>query len=256
MTYLKSIKNMRDIGGLRAENGSRIRANCFLRGGSLAHLTPEDAEMLTHNYGVKYIVDLRTDDEAKKEPDVVPDGVEYLRLPLREDVFDMVERKEGESKWDFIKRIPTMPEIYKMMVTKESSVEALRKTFEVICNDVKPKNAIYVHCSEGKDRTEIVMGLLEYLLGVDEKTIEADYLVSNKAFAGRNRRLNFWLGIKFHHNDFFSEFRKMYEADSSMLAGAKEEIENTYGSMESFYRNTLGISEEMEAELKRRVLQN
>lgn len=255
MTYLKSIKNMRDLAGMKTRDGHRIKSGCILRGGSLSRLSPEDSELLVKNYGVKIIFDLRLEDEVAKEPDRVPDGVRYYNFPLREDVRDMAEHKEGDSRWDFIKRIPSMPQIYRMMVTKDTSVDALRKMFQIICDEVRPGHAVYIHCSEGKDRTEIVVGLLEYLLGVDEKTIEADYLVSNKAFKRRNRFLNFWLGLRFHHNDFFKEFKKMYEADSSMLAGTKEEIETTYGSMENFFRDTLGVTEEKEALLKQRVLQ-
>lgn len=255
-TYIKSVKNLRDLGGMKTRDGHRIKNACFVRGGSLNRLTPEDAERLTKRYGVAVIFDLRIEDEVTKEPDIVPDGVKYYNLRLREDVRDMVKQQEGEKKKDILKRIPSMPQIYRMMVTNEASVAALKQIFQTICSEVKPGHSVYVHCSEGKDRTEIVMGLIEYLLGVDEKTIEADYLVSNKAFTLRNNFLDFWLRIRYLNSDFFKEFRKMYHADSSMLIGAKEEIESTYGSMENFFRDTLGVTAEQEAALKARVLQD
>ncbi len=253
---LKSVKNVRDIGGLPTADGRKIKDRCVLRGGSLHQLSKEDEAVLKEEYGLKYIIDLRVDDEAKKEPDRIPTGVHYYRIPLREDVRDMVPRNKGERTIDYLKRMPSMPEIYLRMVSHPDSLEALRKSFRIINRDVTQGRSVYIHCSEGKDRTGVILALLEIMLGVEILDIEEDYLLSNEAFEKRNKALYAGLSVLFRDADFSKEFRKMYQADSTMLEGVFEKIEADYGSFEAFFAQELDMTEEKIGSLKDRLLED
>ena len=55
----------------------------------------------------------------------------------------------------------------------------IKEFFELLDNE--DKYPMYIHCSEGKDRTGCLAYLVEALMGEDEDTLYRDYLFSNLA---------------------------------------------------------------------------
>ena len=79
---LEGAPNFRDLGGLPAADGRRVQSGRLLRCGHLGHITPSDADKLLHDYHLKTVIDMRTENEISRRPDTVLDGVEYLRCPI------------------------------------------------------------------------------------------------------------------------------------------------------------------------------
>ncbi len=247
--------NTRDLGGLPTNTGKHIRPKAFLRAASLYQLVPSDAEKLREEYCVAYDIDLRIDKELSRRPDTPIDGVAYRHFQLREDVMENFDRKTGETIGKMVERMPTMPQLYLNMVTKENSLEALRNVFRLFFEEVVPgEKAALFHCSEGKDRTGIIAALLEDLVGVPRDIILEDYMLSNAAFDKRNRR--YYRGTRLVMNKRRADtFRLMYEANESMLEDMFAYLEETYGGTEGFFRDALGFRQAEIDAFKKKVLE-
>lgn len=235
--------NTRDLGGMPAEGGKVIRPQTFLRAASLYQLVPSDGEKLVRDFKVAYDIDLRIDKELNRKPDAPIPGVEYRHYELREDV--MVH----------FPNIPTMPQMYLNMVSKENSLEALRNIFGLFMNEVVPgKKAALFHCSEGKDRTGIVAALIEDLVGVPRDLMLEDYMLSNEAFEKRNKK--YYYGTRLiMRKQKADDFRNTYQANEFMLKDMLAYLEKTYGGTEGFFREALGFSDGDIRAFKQKILQ-
>ena len=69
--------NLRDIG-----SKCGIPKGLLLRSGKLCIFTEEECAAFCRKYGIKCVIDLRTPIESAEFPDPLPDGVEYLQIPL------------------------------------------------------------------------------------------------------------------------------------------------------------------------------
>ena len=221
--------NTRDLGGMPAEGGKVIRPRTFLRAASLYQLVPSDGEKLVREHKVAYDIDLRIDKELTRQP--------------REDVME------------HFPNIPSMPQMYLNMVSKENSLEALRNIFGLFMNEVVPgEKAALFHCSEGKDRTGIVAALIEDLVGVPRDLMLEDYMLSNEAFEARNKKYYYGTRLIMRKKKA-DDFRNTYQASEFMLTDMLDYLEKTYGGTEGFFREALGFSDSDIAAFKKKILQ-
>lgn len=80
----EGIDNGRDLGGIPVAGGRCIAGGRLIRSGHLAAMTETDAARLVDGLGVRTVIDLRTDDEAAKNPDrldLIP-YVDFIRIPI------------------------------------------------------------------------------------------------------------------------------------------------------------------------------
>ena len=71
---LQSVDNARRLSNFAACDGKTVKDNLLIRSGSLARISPEDAEYLKNTVGLSLIIDLRTPKEIEKSPDkIIPD---------------------------------------------------------------------------------------------------------------------------------------------------------------------------------------
>ena len=162
------IKNIRDLGGIKAHNGKTVRNGCLIRSGDLHNATPADLE------GVSEIIDFRTNLEEEKMPDNIPNGKTYRRIPI------FNESAAGITREGSISEVPDMKKLYRAMLTEESYRLQLQEIMRVIFNHDYTKGALLWHCTAGKDRCGIVTALVLTVLGVDRDSIMKDYLRSNE----------------------------------------------------------------------------
>ncbi len=76
-----TLNNVRDLGGMPAQDGRRIRKNRLIRAGALTGATEEDISVLKE-HDVRTIIDLRSDEEIAGSPDPVIAGIRYIKSPL------------------------------------------------------------------------------------------------------------------------------------------------------------------------------
>ena len=109
------------------------------------------------------------------------------------------------------------------------------------------------HCSAGKDRTGWAAALVLTALGVDRETVLADYLLTNERSAVVVERVL---------EDFGSRglmrepelLLPVFRADRGYLDAAFAEVEAGWAGFDAFWREGLGLDEEVLAGLRANLL--
>jgi len=174
-TMLTGARNFRDLGGLPAAGGRRVRYGRIYRSSSLARLTDDDVNTI-EQLGLRTVIDLRTKAERLRGPSRWGLGVANLVESPKRDTADMLASllDAGEVAWrdrfsDFYARIP---ELY---------ADEYSKMFRALASGNTP---LLVNCSAGKDRTGVAVMLVLVTLGVDHESAISDYLLSAERLRG------------------------------------------------------------------------
>jgi protein-tyrosine phosphatase len=151
--------NMRDVGGYPAAGGRTTRWRTLLRSDTL-HRADASGPVL-QGYGLRTVIDLRTDAEVDfaPSPSCGPDTRTVRISLIGADVAEVPQR---------------LAAIYEYLIDRRGEVIA-GAIGELAAAGSVPA---LVHCSAGKDRTGIVIGLVLAVLGVPDEVIAADYAVS------------------------------------------------------------------------------
>ena len=193
---MKRELNLRDLGGI---GGGIVSKGLFLRSGKLSILSKGEVTGLCNKYGIKCVIDLRTAVESAEFPDPLPDGVEYVQIPLLKDAAVGITRETGSDPMTILKNLRKQPEklkammpdfkaLYTDIVTDEYSRAQLDKVVLRLRENADKRICTLFHCTAGKDRTGIVSMALLKSYGVGDGEIVKDYL--------RTNRNAFWPTIK------------------------------------------------------------
>ncbi|WP_241689958.1 tyrosine-protein phosphatase [Ligilactobacillus salivarius] len=182
MLELEEGINFRELGGYLTEDGRKIKWHKLLRCGSMAQLTKNDVDYLDQ-YGVRYIIDLRSPEESNYSPDKYPDKAQYFQDTVYPFSFSLFKNlgiinnmRLGASNMDFGRQT------YLQMLLDPHAQAAYRKMFNVLLENDKEGESVVFHCTAGKDRTGVAVFLILSALGVSEKQIVEDYLYTNLFF--------------------------------------------------------------------------
>ena len=182
MLELEEGINFRELGGYLTEDGRKIKWHKLLRCGSMAQLTKNDVDYLDQ-YGVRYIIDLRSPEESNYSPDKYPDKAQYFQDTVYPFSFSLFKNlgiinnmRLGASNMDFGRQT------YLQMLLDPHAQAAYRKMFNVLLENDKEGESVVFHCTAGKDRTGVAAFLILSALGVSEKQILEDYLYTNLFF--------------------------------------------------------------------------
>ena len=118
---------------------------------------------------------------------------------------------------------------------------SLRATDEV-------RDGVLLHCTNGKDRTGVLVAQLLRVAGADMDTVMADYLATNEC----NRKINEAdLAVLVHGIDEEEQavVRSLFEAREEYLMAFFSEIDNLYGGFEAYQRDILRIDHRTCAQL-------
>nr|MDO8109900.1 tyrosine-protein phosphatase [Candidatus Sigynarchaeota archaeon] len=111
------------------------------------------------DHDIKALVDLRRPDEVEKDPDDA-----LLAEKLGQTIHQLNFNADEVNANDYVKGL----------VGCKDTIKAIFRVF------LNTQGSTLIHCGAGKDRTGIVAGLVELLLGVPEDTIVAAYLLSGQ----------------------------------------------------------------------------
>ena len=251
---LKTVRNIRDFGGIVNKEGRRIKEHCFIRSAALDSLSKDELKKLTDTYRLKTVIDLRTNLEKEEKPDAINDDINYYHLPPVDELIAGLTHENAADKKAILDNIPDMPELYRKVANNETAVSQMKKVFEVIVN-AKDGEAVLWHCSEGKDRCGITSALLLSLLDVDRETIFEDYLYTNKVAHKRATKMAALVFLVTRDRIKTKQVWYAFAADRSFLEAAFDEMEKRNGSVEKFLEESLGITKEMKENFKNRFLE-
>ena len=253
---LQSLPNTRDLGAIITRDGRHILPRRLLRSGELYHISRFDKEVLEESYNLKKVIDLRSDLERRKKPDMIMAGVEYYHIPVMDEAVPGFALPEDIKS--LLKRLPDDPEKY----IKKKYEEACKDQFVVKQYarfiDVIYRNeagAVLWHCGSGKDRTGLGTALLLLLLGAEEETIMQDYMRTNEYLAGE---LQYMQRLAQTREDIprgaDRKLAALYQVKEEYLETAFMTIKKEYGTQERFFRNGLYLKPKMISELKDKYL--
>jgi protein tyrosine/serine phosphatase len=183
---LEGAVNVRDLGGLPTDDGSRTVRGRLLRADNLQGLTPDDVRRLVDDIGVRTIVDLRTTLEVDKEgpgPLTAEPRVTHRHLSLYPEGGRMTDVDADtvlpwQTDWgragaaDPDADNPSIGYYLAYLKHRPDSVAEAVRTMAA------PGGAVVVHCAAGKDRTGVVVALALSAAGVSREAIVADYVAT------------------------------------------------------------------------------
>jgi protein-tyrosine phosphatase len=233
---MKNIPNFRDLGGLAALNGRKVRTGLMYRSGNFDNLHERDIRNFFPS-GFRNIIDLRTLKESAKSQPAVNSG-NKINLPI-----DIEQTYRNKVRPNLYKKgvhdviVETVASIYaELVITQKQTIGTL---FEILrTQDSYP---VLIHCRAGQDRTGFICALIYLALGVDTGAIIRDYLLSNDYTVSKVRGIALFMklvSLGFLHT---ANFVPAFTAHEQYLRSAFAAISNTFGGIER-YLEACGIS--------------
>ena len=217
--------NIRDIGGGNVPKG------LFIRSGKLSILTPDECTGLCNRYNIKCVIDLRTPVESAEFPDPLPEGVEYMQIPLLKDAAVGITHETGSDPMAIIKNLRKNPEklramipdikaLYTDIVTDEYCRSQLDKVASTLRENADNGICTLYHCTAGKDRTGIVSMVLMKSYGVRDDAIIKDYMRTNRNAFWPTMRKCLGVGLLTWNWNLVKTAYKSFMADRELIETA------------------------------------
>ncbi|WP_320783373.1 tyrosine-protein phosphatase [Streptomyces sp. CRN 30] len=253
---LAGVRNFRDVGGLPATDGRRVRFGVLYRSGHLAHATAEDAVFLS-GLGLHTVFDFRNAADQKLEgPDVTLPGTRNVNLPLS-DPADGAEfwRMVRDGDLDQLREILSdgrgaarMIASYRSIVTDRTAEHS--RVLHALAEDSVPA---LMHCAAGKDRAGLSIAVTLLAVGVERDAIVEDYLKSNE----KHRRYKVRRGgsaESAYSPEVMELLSPLFDARAEYLQAAFETVEKTWGGVDAYLERGLGIAPATRDRLRDRLL--
>ncbi|QYN36862.1 tyrosine-protein phosphatase [Pseudonocardia sp. DSM 110487] len=174
---LEGLDNIRDVGGLPLRGGGSTRRGVLLRSASLRYCTPSDITHLVEEFGLRLVLDLRTQRERERHVSPVAlaeAGIETVPLSfIPEDGRELPETEDD---------VDPLTHIYLgyLRDRADNVVTAVRR--------LAAAGPTLVHCAAGKDRTGVFVALVLDAVGVERDAVVADYALTGERLEALFRR--------------------------------------------------------------------
>ena len=170
--------NFRELGGYAADEGKTVKWGQIFRGIPTSLLQSDADRKLLDSLGLRLILDLRSEAEAAKQPDSVPDGARLVRIcglchSDGSEIAFSPEDKEKLLQGRLDEDHNMADAMYQQMLFGNKAFKELFRALEA------GETPILFHCSAGKDRTGVAAMLILLALGASDEVISADFVQSN-----------------------------------------------------------------------------
>lgn len=256
---LEGTINTRDLGGYKTSDGRTVKFNRVIRTDNLSRITDNDIDFLVNTYHPVYDLDLRSPNEMRGKEDRKIPNCKLIYLPVSENLDSLgIEHPHEEfitpshdldGVIHFIYTLSAdgditnaMENSYRTFISSPSGKKNYAKFLEILINN--KENAILFHCADGKDRAGIAAALFLLLLGVDEKTVKKEYLLTNEnTWDKANHRYNYLKNDCHIVNEkLLNSVKMLAGVRINWLEAALEQLRLGYGGVESYFLNELGFT--------------
>jgi protein-tyrosine phosphatase len=241
------ISNFRDLGGIPAPNGARVRRGVIFRSGKLSEASDDDVRRLSV-LRIRTVVDLREQEVQQEYPDRLPCGrpVRVLSLPMSNG-----EIARFSEQWAILMDL-RRPDVDSGTLAGDVYASFVRdfawQAREFLAVAALEENLpLLVHCSAGKDRTGILVALLLAQLGVAYEYVVQDYLLTNWCKRDVFNRL-------MSGHPFPKLVRSFAEVREEYLRAAFDAAELVPDPLDAHVREQLGISDGLARRLRQTLL--
>ena len=246
--------NFRELGGYEADEGKHVKWGQIWRGIPTCKLTGETDRAKLDALGLRLILDLRSVEEAKKEPDYVPDGARLVQICglCAEDGHEI-----AFAPGDIDRLMASAPEgydvprvLYRRMLTGNKAFKELFRALEA------GETPILFHCSAGKDRTGVAAMLILLALGASDETICADYAQTNVC-----RRAEIEAVMQEHADEIAADpscrnhYYRMAGVSPEAAPFVLDTIRSQFGSAENYLEAEYGLTPARLMRLRRMYLE-
>ena len=246
--------NFRELGGYEADEGKHVKWGQIWRGIPTCKLTGEADRAKLDALGLRLILDLRSVEEAKKEPDYVPDGARLVQICglCAEDGHEI-----AFAPGDIDRLMASAPEgydvprvMYRRMLTGNKAFKELFRALEA------GETPILFHCSAGKDRTGVAAMLILLALGASDETICADYAQTNVC-----RRAEIEAVMQEHADEIAADpscrnhYYRMAGVSPEAAPFVLDTIRSQFGSAENYLEAEYGLTPARLMRLRRMYLE-
>lgn len=248
---LQGAPNFRDFGGYTTRDNRRVRWGHLYRSGHLNQLTDTDLDAMAA-LGIGLVCDFREMQEAERTPNrYAPQHQPRIEnLPIMPgsafNIFAQLNESENAVA-DEMARV--MVGINRDLALQQQ--DAYRKLFLLLAEH---DDGILIHCAAGKDRTGFGAALILSALGVPEETLLHDYLLTQKYFP-IEREMNI-VRKKYGLDLPDAVMRPMLEVRREYLSAALDAVHEEYGSLDTYLREALHVDENMQRELRGKLLES
>lgn len=256
---IRSVPNLRDIGGYATAGGGRVRTGLLYRSTSLDQLTEADRPALA-DLGIRTVFDLRTKAERSAEPDRMLPEVRVVVLDVLEDsasaapaqlISVLSDPAAASAMLGGGQAIALFRRGYQEIVSLPSALRCYRRFFADLADEaVRP--ALF-HCTTGKDRTGWAAAATLMLLDVSGDDVMNDYLLTNRDLlaalqpvldqfraAGGDPKL----------------LRPVLGVEPDYLETAITEMLTHFGSIVDYFHDGLGLGDDTLSALRAALIEN
>ena len=244
---LEGVLNTRDLGGLKTEDGRSVRTGQLIRSGEIDEISTSSMQSLDE-MGVSVIVDLRTTSEATAHPAQWPEGQGPKRhnFPVMENESQMIEDMRASIKSGAAKAEETdalFAGAFGYIATDYT--DEYRDLFDVLLGQPEGEAVLY-HCSGGKDRTGVATALVLSALGVTKEDIQADFMMSNTLKDADNKAEQIAAEVNAAQgtNMTAEAVWPSLGVRASYLDEFYNSVEESYGSVDGYLREGLGLTDD------------
>ena len=258
---LEGQPNFRDLGGYETIDGRRLKTGEIYRSGELSRLTDEDVAAL-EELQIRTVVNFLLPQEIEKNgADRLPEGTHEDLQPIQGEkaaklTMDVTAAIQSA---EFDKIPPEMnPEFHRQLADegRDQYAHLLRQAAD------PESRPLVFHCSHGVHRTGTATAILLSALGVPWETIREDYLLTNEyrreeveETLGKIRaKAAETKGVSADEIDM-TNVEAFYVLEGFYIDGTLDQAVAEYGSLETYIRDGLGLTDEEVEKLRNELLE-
>jgi protein-tyrosine phosphatase len=229
-TILATQHNFRDLGGIPAADGMKIKPGVLFRSGDLYSLSGDDIRKL-EKMKLAMIIDLRAGREIDLRPDkTIATVKEIVHIDIHDAARDKAEKflEDNDAKGlesvligDYVQMVDLHQADFRQFLDLVATTGNLPLVY---------------HCAAGKDRTGMATVFLLAALGVDIRDIWVDYMATNEFTAHAADKIINKVTASGMNGGIL---RPLLEVREEYLRAALTEIDRKYGGLECYVENIL-----------------
>ena len=241
--------NFRPVSGRSARYDKPIREGALFRCGELTASDPVPGSRAAEGDFAR-IVDLRYGPERLRNPSPWPaDGADRVILPDAASSKDEAPHMSlPNDMHDPVAMRGFFTDLYRSLPFEPIYLEMFGRTIRLIADAPGP---VLIHCTGGKDRTGILVALIQHILGYSRGDIVAEYLRTNDSpdIAAHAPQLLERLRQAGSQNVDLDLVLRIIRVEEAYLEAAFAEMEARCGSIDS-YLERIGVDQEVSERLR------
>jgi protein-tyrosine phosphatase len=262
---LDSLVNTRDLGGIKTKDGKEIKKNLIFRSGKLNKCSDIDIKNLYENHNLRTIIDFRTEHENGQSPDRLYKDMVRIANPILTETQMGITREEKEAKRPsnliFVKRILSqegrcglefMKGLYLNFIENDFCTAQYANFIRLLISE--NNGSILYHCSVGKDRVGTGTIILLSLLGVEQKDILQDFVLTNEYIEPEIQKEIKELSKNIEDPRLEETYRDLFSVRIAYGEALIDYISSNFGSFDNYRKVVLKITDEEVELLKNKYL--